>query len=135
MGFLKLADQTTVKRYTHDDGESWIEVREFLTKAEMNYLLRMTPDSMIEADESKKVAILKDSTGMAEHLFKVMVVAWSVEGAEPTVDNYLALDPDAGSWIDGVLYGHLNSMTLSKDEQGKPSTSPRASRKGTRGTP
>lgn len=132
MGFLKLADKTAIKRYTHEEGD-WIEVREHLTKAEMNYLLRSTPNSMIEAEEGKKVEILKDATGMSETLFGVMVTGWSLD-AEPTVENYLALDPDPANWIDGVLFGHLNTMNLTKDEQGKPSTSPRASRKGTPAT-
>lgn len=129
MGFLKLADQSATKRYTHEQGD-WIEVRENLTKAEMNYLLRVTPDSMIEPDQSSNIAVLKDAPGMAEHLFKMCVVGWSLD-VEPTVENYLALDPQPGAWIDGVLYGHINGMNLTKEEQGKPSTSPRASRKAT----
>lgn len=134
MGFLKLADKTAVKRYTHPEHEdAWVELREHLTKAEMNFLLRSTPDSMIEADENRRIAVLKDATGMAETLFGVMVVSWSLD-SQPTVENYLALDPDAGNWIDGVLYGHLNNMSMSKEEQGKPSTSPRESRKVARET-
>lgn len=129
MGFLKLADQTAVKRYTHEEGD-WVELREQLTKKEMNFLLRVTPDSMIEPDKDSNIAVLKDAPGMAEHLFATCVVSWSLD-IEPTVENYLALDPQAGSWLDGVLYGHINTMNLTKEEQGKPSTSPRASRKGT----
>lgn len=132
MGFLKLADRTATKRYTHDDGD-WIELREHLTKAEMNYLLRNTPDSMIEADETQKIAVLKAAPEMAETLFTVMIAAWSLE-VEPTVENYRSLEPDAGNWIDGVLFGHLNTMNLTKEEQGKPTTSPRVSRKATRAT-
>lgn len=129
MGFLKLADQTAVKRYTHEEGD-WVELREQLTKKEMNFLLRVTPDSMIEPDKDSNIAVLKDAPGMAEHLFATCVVGWSLD-IEPTVENYLALEPQAGSWLDGVLYGHINTMNLTKEEQGKPSTSPRASRKGT----
>lgn len=129
MGFLKLADQTAVRRYTHEEGD-WVELREQLTKKEMNFLLRVTPDSMIEPDKDSNIAVLKDAPGMAEHLFATCVVKWSLD-IEPTVENYLALEPQAGSWLDGVLYGHINTMNLTKEEQGKPSTSPRASRKGT----
>lgn len=131
MGFLKLADKTAVKRYTHEEGD-WVEVREYLTKAEMNYVLTQTPDSMIGIDETASTAILRDSPGMAQTLFGVLVTGWSLE-VEPTVENYLALDPMPANWIDGVLYGHLNSMAMKKDESGKPSNSPRASRKDTPG--
>jgi hypothetical protein len=137
MGFFKLTDREAVKRYPHKDGD-WIDVREHLSKAEMNYLFRNTPDELLEAQfdttRASQVAVLKQSPVLAEMLFKMLVVAWSIEDTEPTVENYLALDPDPANWIDGVLFGHVNSMQLSKDEQGKPSNSPRASRKGTRAT-
>lgn len=150
MGFLRIADTASVKRYPHyaepEEGapedappveDGYIECRAAVDKRAMNAVMAGLPDEMIERqmrDEKlgdDAVFLVKNSPAVVQGLFSALVTGWSLS-EPPTLANYLALDPEAAAWIDGVLYGHWNSIQVGKDESGKPSTSPRGLRKGTR---
>lgn len=138
-GFLRLADTASIKRFDHESGD-WIEVKANISKREMNAIFASLPDEMIERQMSDKkhsdetLFLVKQGPAVAQALFGALVTNWSVD-APPTVSNYLALDPEPAAWIDGVLYGHWASIQMAEGEPGKPSTSPRASRKATHATP
>ena len=137
-GFLKLADTASVTRFDHESGD-WIEVKSNISKREMNAIFASLPDEMIErqiSDEKhsdEALFLVKQGPAVAQALFGALVTGWSLD-APPTVANYLSLDPEPAAWIDGVLYGHWGSLQMDRDELGKPSTSPRASRKATHET-
>jgi len=150
MGFLRIADTASVKRYDHfapldDDApegtvaevDGWIELRGAVDKRAMNAVFAGLPDEMIERqmrDEKlgdDAVFLVKNSPVVVQSLFSALTTGWSLEES-PTLATYLALNPESASWIDGVLYGHWNTIQTSKAEAGKPLTSPRGSRKATR---
>lgn len=119
MGILRLADINATKRVEHDSGD-WIEVRANLAKKDINSILLALPQELTSGGDT---FTFQAAIGSAEALFTSLVTGWSLE--EPaTIESYHALTGDAAAWVDSTLYEHFNSLTLSDDERGKPSTSP-----------
>jgi hypothetical protein len=137
MGLLKLANTGTKKIYS-EDGEDWIEVRETMSKRELNFIQTHLPPGLIDLqneetrNDAKAAAILVIHTSpeFAAILFEALVVGWSLP-VPATINNYLSLESKAASWIDNELMSHYVGSQTTKDELGKPTTSPKGSRKGT----
>jgi hypothetical protein len=144
MGFLKVADRET-KRFEHKakDGsvDAWIEVRARMSKAEENIVQSQLPAEMMElqdvdvANDKKAAAIVMAhiTPQLSAIIFEALVTSWSLE-IPATKANYLSLEPEPAAWIDGIIIEHYNNSKTSQDELGKPSTSPKGSRKGTPAT-
>lgn len=117
--FLRPVDKTVTKRYEHESGD-WIELRQNLSKREVNAILRVMPTDVAEgATKEKSGAEMVDVlTSVAETLFTNLVVGWSVDDS-PKVDTYLSLPSDAANWVDKILFEHFNAQSLSGDEAGK----------------
>ena len=117
--FLRPVDKTVTKKYEHESGD-WIELRQNLSKREVNAILRVMPaDAVSGAAESKSGAEMVDMlTSVAETLFTNLVVGWSVDDA-PSVETYLSLPSEAAGWVDKILFEHFNAQSLTGDEQGK----------------
>jgi hypothetical protein len=137
MGFLRLADTSATKKIEHKDGD-YIEVRANLSKREINSILGSLPGEVfaeaMKKSDSKDQSMTVGFRAISETavaMFKTFVVGWSLPDA-PTVDNYLALDPEPAAWVDGVLMEHWDSIQLRKDEEGKPVTSASGSRRVTK---
>lgn len=118
MGFLRLADLDAVKRIEHESGD-WIDVRANLSKRDINRILTTLPQELLNGTGQ---VTFQAAVGSAEALFAALLVGWSLE-VPATVENYLNLDGEPAAWIDQKLFEHFNSLTLSEDERGKPSTS------------
>jgi len=128
MGLLHIVDQTETTQIDGEDGD-FVIVRTNLTKRDMNTIVRGIPRSaMTEEGDNLEMALQTP-----EVLFGVLVTGWSLD-VPPTVENYGLLPPEATNWLDGVLLEHFNSMSLTKEESGKRSTSPRGQRKATPAT-
>jgi imidazole glycerol phosphate synthase subunit HisF len=107
------------KKYEHDSGD-WIELRQNLSKREVNAILRVMPSEAINASQDQKSGadMVDMLSSVAETLFTNLVVGWSVDDS-PNVDTYLSLPSDAANWVDKILFEHFNSQSLSGDEAGK----------------
>jgi hypothetical protein len=116
--FLRPVDKTLTKRYEHDSGD-WIELRQNLSKREVNAILRVMPTDVADSTKEKSGAEMVDVlTSVAETLFTNLVVGWSVDDS-PKVETYLSLPSDAANWVDKILFEHFNGQSLSGDEAGK----------------
>lgn len=117
--FLRPVDRTLTKKYEHESGD-WIELRQNLSKREVNAILRVMPADVVDgSNKSKSGSEMVDMlSSVAETLFTNLVVAWSVDDT-PNVDTYLSLPSDAANWIDKILFEHFNGQSLSGDEAGK----------------
>ena len=116
--FLRPVDKTLTKRYEHDSGD-WIELRQNLSKREVNAILRVMPTDVADNTKEKSGAEMVDVlTSVAETLFTNLVVGWSVDDS-PKVETYLSLPSDAANWVDKILFEHFNGQSLSGDEAGK----------------
>jgi hypothetical protein len=117
--FLRPVDKTVTKKYEHDSGD-WIELRQNLSKREVNAILRVMPSEAINASQDQKSGadMVDMLSSVAETLFTNLVVGWSVDDS-PNVDTYLSLPSDAANWVDKILFEHFNSQSLSGDEAGK----------------
>jgi imidazole glycerol phosphate synthase subunit HisF len=116
--FLRPVDKTLTKRYEHDSGD-WIELRQNLSKREVNAILRVMPTDVADSTKEKSGAEMVDVlTSVAETLFTNLVVGWSVDES-PKVETYLSLPSDAANWVDKILFEHFNGQSLSGDEAGK----------------
>jgi len=124
MGLLRIADTTATKRITHESGD-WVEVRANLSKRELNSILSALP-----LDIASEKVTFAASIGASEALFNALVVGWSLD-VPADIENYLALEGDAATWIDTVVMEHFSSLQMSKDESGNASNSAKGSRKGT----
>lgn len=126
MGLLRLVDTNATTRINSDDGD-WIEVRANLSKREVDTILASMPESLVRSatrpDGSEYTFDFGDSSAMARSLFGALMVGWSLD-APCTVENYLSLSSDAGSWIDAQLFTHFNSLQMNKSESGKVTSSP-----------
>jgi hypothetical protein len=96
------------------DGD-WLEVRSDLSKKDFNNLIKRMPQDM----NAETGFTPGQATELGVALFATLVVAWSAEDAEPTVDNYLLLNKDDADRIDAALGEHFSSLTPSKEEQTK----------------
>lgn len=142
MGLLKFADKNDVKRYTHpDDPESWIELRNTLTKGEVNSLFNNMPDSLVkqamvsdedeESDIEGTLLVFRQAPEMSKALFVAYCKAWSLD-APCTLESYLELDPEASTWVDSTIMEHQTQDAQMTSAEGKPrSRSRRGSRKAT----
>jgi imidazole glycerol phosphate synthase subunit HisF len=116
--FLRPVDKTLTKLYEHDSGD-WIELRQNLSKREVNAILRVMPTDVADNTKEKSGAEMVDVlTSVAETLFTNLVVGWSVDDS-PKVETYLSLPSDAANWVDKILFEHFNGQSLSGDEAGK----------------
>jgi hypothetical protein len=116
--FLRPVDKTVTKKYEHESGD-WIELRQNLSKREVNAILRVMPAEAVTGAQDKSGAEMVDMlTSVAETLFTNLVVAWSVDET-PHVDTYLSLPSDAAGWVDKILFEHFNAQSLTGEEQGK----------------
>lgn len=117
--FLRPVDKTVTKRYEHESGD-WVELRQNLSKREVNSILRVMPADAINgtADGKSGSEMVDMLTSVAETLFTNLVVAWSVDDS-PNVETYLSLPSDAAGWVDKILFEHFNAQSLSGEEQGK----------------
>ena len=103
--FLRPVDKTVTKKYEHDSGD-WIELRQNLSKREVNAILRVMPSEAINASQDQKSGadMVDMLSSVAETLF---------------TNTYLSLPSDAANWVDKILFEHFNSQSLSGDEAGK----------------
>jgi imidazole glycerol phosphate synthase subunit HisF len=116
--FLRPVDKTITKKYEHESGD-WIELRQNLSKREVNAILRVMPTDVADSTKEKSGAEMVDVlTSVAETLFTNLVVGWSVDES-PKVETYLSLPSDAANWVDKILFEHFNGQSLSGDEAGK----------------
>jgi len=116
--FLRPVDKTITKKYEHESGD-WIELRQNLSKREVNAILRVMPAEAMNASQEKSGAEMVDMlSSVAETLFTNLVVAWSVDDS-PSVETYLSLPSEAANWVDKNLFDHFNAQSLSGDEAGK----------------
>jgi hypothetical protein len=117
--FLRPVDRTLTKKYEHESGD-WIELRQNLSKREVNAILRVMPGDVVDGSSTGKTGseMVDMLSSVAETLFTNLVVAWSVDDT-PNVDTYLSLPSDAANWIDKILFEHFNGQSLSGDEAGK----------------
>jgi imidazole glycerol phosphate synthase subunit HisF len=116
--FLRPVDKTITKKYEHESGD-WIELRQNLSKREVNAILRVMPAEAMNASQEKSGAEMVDMlSSVAETLFTNLVVAWSVDDS-PSVETYLSLPSEAANWVDKNLFDHFNAQSLSGDESGK----------------
>jgi hypothetical protein len=115
--FLRKVDTTTVKRYSHTSGD-WVDLREHLSKREVNAILRVMPSGVTDTDKQSSGDMVDMVAKVAETLFTNLVVAWSAD-ENPSVETYLSMTTEAASWIDGVLFEHFNAQSIAKDESGK----------------
>lgn len=127
MGFFKFTDQSKTIRYEHESGE-WIECRNTLSKGQMNSLFMNLPQSMVESTGDERSFVVREAPELAIALFKAYLVGWSVDDA-PTVEKYLALDPDPAAWIDSKLFEHMAREQMAEDEGKELMTSPKDSLK------
>ncbi len=119
MAFLKPVDSNETKRYTHSEGD-WLDLRQNLSKREVNAILKVMPVSGIDQEDAQKM--ISTVEGITDTLFKNLVVGWSVND-KPSLEVYYSLSGEAATWIDNTLFEHFNAQSLSKAEEGKPSTS------------
>lgn len=117
--FLRPVDKTVTKRYEHESGD-WVDLRQNLSKREVNAILRVMPADAINGTTGEKsgAEMVDVLTSVAETLFTNLVVGWSVDDS-PSVETYLSLPSDAAGWVDKILFEHFNAQSLSGDEQGK----------------
>lgn len=116
--FLRPVDKTVTKRYEHESGD-WIELRQNLSKREVNNILRVMPAEAVTGAQEKSGSEMVDMlTSVAETLFTNLVVGWSVDDS-PNVETYLSLPSEAAGWVDKILFEHFNAQSLTGDEQGK----------------
>jgi len=123
--FFRLADTTSTKRLTHENGEDWIDVRANLSKKDMDGILRSLPKSLTSGAKNPDGSTtfdIGDASDMAYSLYKAVVVGWSLD-VPCTFDNYLALDNEPAQWVDAQLYEHFSSLQTSQAEKGKAKTS------------
>ena len=117
--FLRPVDKTITKKYEHESGD-WIELRQNLSKREVNAILRVMPADIVNGDSQQKSGseMVDVLTSVSETLFTNLVIGWSVDDS-PNVDTYLSLPSDAANWVDKILFEHFNGQSLSGDEAGK----------------
>jgi hypothetical protein len=139
MGLLKFANKEDVTRYPTPDGEDWIELRNTLTKGEMNSLFNSMPSSLVERamvktsgddgeeDLAGTVLVFREAPEMSKALFAAYCKGWSLP-VPVSLNAYLDLDPAASNWIDETLMAHSQrndaQMTSAEGKQ------PRRSRRG-----
>ncbi|CAB5220602.1 hypothetical protein UFOVP357_3 [uncultured Caudovirales phage] len=119
MAFLRPVDLNEVKRYTHESGD-WLDLRQNLSKREVNAILKVMPSAGFETAESAQM--ISTVEGIVETLFNNILVGWSVDDA-PSLETYYTLSAEAAQWVDNTLFEHFNAQSLNKAEEGKPLTS------------
>lgn len=117
MGILKFASADTTRI---DLGEGdFLEVRKDMSKREFNALMGKMPNREISEENG---LTLQEGLEFQQALFEALVVGWSA--SEPaTVENYLSLEREAAETIDSKLIEHFGSLSPSREESSKASTS------------
>lgn len=121
MGMLRLADVEEIKRYTHDNGEDYLDLRAEITKKEATALLKFAPT---------KDGDLEGGLRFIGRAFGSLIVGWSVvdkqgEPVLPSKEAYDNLDAAGASWIDRTVGNHLRMVLGVEADQveGKPEES------------
>lgn len=116
--FLRLANTEETKRYTHDNGEDYLDLRAQITKKEANALIKFAP---------RKDEDLDGGLRFLEKAFGDLIVGWSLEDEEgnpikPSIQVYEQLESSAASWIDRTVGQHLRGVfgNDAEEAEGKP---------------
>lgn len=114
MGLLRLANTAGKNLPLGDEGD-FITVREEISKKERNALISKMP---LRDDLEETGLTATEGVNFQTDLFEALVIGWSAE-FDCTVDNYLALPPDAADALDEVLAKYFADMMPTKEEAGK----------------
>lgn len=127
---LRLASRS-VRRIELSDG-AWVDVTSDINKRDFLRIITSLPESAVaESDGDGKAKInISDAMEFQTLLFDVLVQNWSLDVPVST-EAYLDLARESAEEVDKVLIEHFKDRVApSKDELGKPSTSPAKRRKG-----
>jgi hypothetical protein len=119
MGILKKASTETHNIML--DETDYITVRNSISKKAFNAIATAMPKSLQGGDADS--LDLGEAMEFQRELFGFLVVGWSLP-YPPTVDEYDALDTDAGNAVDKALGEYFETLTPSSAEGKSPSTSP-----------
>jgi len=112
MGILRLAS-TASKRIDLGDGD-YLDVREDISKRDFNKVLAVMPANF----DAEKGLNPKQADEFTSALFDMLVTGWSLD-VDASVENYQALDRNAGLEVDKVLVAQFNDLTPDKEESSK----------------
>ena len=117
MSVFRKANPQDVIRYTHPNGEDWIEFRSDFSKREVTKLMGKAPQ--VRDGESVK---LSEAMGFQEEFFVLAASAWSGGAGRPTRDDYNDLPVAEAKWVDEVLGNHFKATIGEgiEDEEKKP---------------
>lgn len=104
MAKFRLADSELTDVYYFNEEEEekdWVRVRASITNAESQQLLRHVPTG--DRD-------LEGGFAFMERVFDKTIVAWSLEGVQPTVENFRLLDAASARQIEAKLGEHLGKL-------------------------
>lgn len=113
MGILRFASADTV-RLDLGDGD-YLEVKSDISKRDFNNLVKKMPQD-IDAEQGIRPG---QATDMGIALFDTLVVGWSFEGEEASVENYLRLPRASADLIDSKLGDHFSGLTPEEEDQTK----------------
>jgi len=120
MGILRKASLETKPIYL--DETDYIVVRVAISKKEFNALAAAMPTSIGEDGDTSKLS-LPEATGFQRFLFGALVVGWSLNEGQPSIEDYDDLDNEGASVIDTKLAEHFEQLLPSSAEGKSPSTS------------
>ena len=109
MGILRRATEEVKNIYLDDT--DYIVVRADISKREFNALAAKMPQTA----EGGTLTI-PEAMAFQSELFATLVVGWSLQDGNPTVEEYEALSAEAGSAIDSALADHFSSLLPSSAE-------------------
>lgn len=122
---------TTTERIDLGEGD-WIEARSEISKGTFKKIMQLMPQKELRDTKDDKQTLTLTQGEAVEYqsaLFGALVVAWSLPDP-PTVEAYERLENESASVIDKALGEHFGKLSPSKEELGKPSTSPAKRQKG-----
>lgn len=114
MGSLLRFASADTQQLDLGDGE-FLEVKSDISKRDFNNLIKKMPQDI----DTEKGIRPGQATDLGVALFDTLVVGWSFEGVEATVDNYLRLTRPAADAVDAKLSEHFSSLTPTEEEQTK----------------
>jgi hypothetical protein len=117
MSVFRKTNPQDVIRYSHPNGEDWIEFRSDFSKREATKLMGKAP----QVREGEPVK-LTEAMGFQEEFFVMAASAWSGGPGRPTRDDYLDLPVDVAKWVDDSLGQHFKATIGAQvdDEEKKP---------------
>lgn len=115
MSVLKKATTETTRLPIGDEGD-WLEVRAGLSKRDFNRFVNYMPTRSVDEDNPLNAG---EAMSFATGLFEALVISWSAEPTNPSVNDYLDLEQEAAGLIDSALMEHFQSLTPSQDEVNK----------------